>query len=298
MFYYFFKANRAKMKITLTLGVVAVLTTTAFAVRGRTWFTEVSEANTERALPRTATPSQIPQTPAFAVNRAQLSHHVVRALDALGDRFESPGRARCILAGTLTRRTGATRVSTPVVVVREFPDKLRFEEQTLSGIRVLGHDGTRSWGSRGLSEEDAILVEELARDSLERFITSQAMGEATLHLGDMFRMDDGTEATYAGPFYDILRVDDNFAESASRPTLYYLNSRTGLPERIVYQRNAGGTAVKVEVEFSEWITVTGQKLPRSTVWKEDGVVVAELVISQAVFAAPASDGIFAAPLGR
>ncbi|MGH9967662.1 MAG: hypothetical protein ACREBG_07480, partial [Pyrinomonadaceae bacterium] len=293
-------SRRAKIKIALTLVVAGAIGTTVFAVRGRTWFADVSEAKTsDRVMPRAATASQIPQTPVFAVNRAQLNHHVVRALNALGDRFESQGRARSILAGTFTRRTGGTPVSTPVTLVRECPDKVRFEELTLSGLRVLGHDGTRSWTQGGgLSEEDATLIEELVRDCVEHFVTGQATGDATLHLGDMFRMDDGSDATYAGPFYDILRVDDTFQNSAgtaARPTLYYLNSRSGLPERIVYERQVGGTTVKIEVEFSEWITVTGQKLPRRTAWKKNGVVAGEVVINQAMFVPSAPDGAFIAP---
>jgi hypothetical protein len=291
---------RLRLPATRPAAVVVALSCAVAAAAGASgWLNLDPEAGS--VVPQTPAANRVGPTPAFAVDRAQLGHHVVRALDALGDRFETPGKARTILRGTLTRHAGSARGATPVAVVREFPDGLRVEELTGPGGRVLGHDGSRPWArGGGPSGEELALVEALARDSVEHFVAGQAAGDATLHLGDMFRLDDGSGPGYAGPFYDILRVDDTFAAAdgiQSRPTLYYLNSRTGLPERIAYEREEGA-AIKVEVEFGDWATVSGQKVPRRTVWKENGVVTAEFVVNQAAFAPAAQDGTFNAPAGR
>lgn len=283
-------------------GCLVALFLAVFAASGRAWLTnERVVPPSERATVPVATAPQT-ETLSFTLNRAQLGHHVVRALDALGDRFESPGRARSILTGAFVRHVGGTQVSAPMVLLREFPDKVRFEVQTASGLRVLGHDGRQSWSQdSSISREDAALVEELVTDSVEHFITGQATGDATFHLGDMFRLNDSSDAEYAGPFYDILRVDDTFRNSSglrARPTLFYLNSRTGLPERIVYELPGEGATTRVEVEFGEWFTVAGQKLPRRTAWKKGGALVGELIVNQAVFSPSANDGIFISPSGR
>ena len=288
----------AKLKIALVLVAFVLLCTAVFAVRGRARFTEIRPSE-RSALPAVQAP-QHREASAFAVNRAELGHHVVRALDALGDRFESPGRARSTFNGTLTRYVSGTKVTTAAVIVREFPEKVRIEEQTSNGSRVLGYDGERPWSqSDSLSEQDAALVENIVRDSIDHFISSQANGDATFHLGDRFRMDDGSDSNYTGSFYDILKVDDTFLNTtgiSSRPTHFYLNSNTGLLERIVYERQADGA--RVEVEFTEWLTSAGQKLPRRTTWRTGGVMAAEFVINQAVFAPSVNDGIFTAPRGR
>jgi hypothetical protein len=145
------------------------------------------------------------------VNRSQLDRHLVRALDALGDRFESPAKGRSILTGTLTRYVGNQQLTSQITIVRELPDKIRVEEISGSSQRTLGHDGSRSWAlGQASTTEEVALTELLVCDSLEHLISGQVLGDATLHLGDMFRMDDGSNANYAGPFYDIIRVEDSF----------------------------------------------------------------------------------------
>lgn len=263
----------------------------------KSWFANFAKSNKARLKP-TAAQRQTQPAPSFAVDRALLDHHVIRALDALGNRFESSAQGRSVVTATFTRNAGEL---TQLTITRELPDKLRIEQTSLTGQRALGHDGTRSWVSDGSpSPEDLRLVETMVRDSVEHLIAGQARGDATFLLGDLFRTDDGSNANYIGSFFDILRVDDIFVTakgSESRPTLLYFNSRTGLPEKIMYERK-GDATIKVEVEFGGWIVAADQKIPGQIVWKENGRVTQQLTITQVVFAPIVEDGIFTGNLGR
>jgi len=227
--------------------------------------------------------------PDSIIDRSRLDRHVVRALDALGDRFEIEAKARVLITASLTRNGGSP---TQLTIVREPGDKLRVEEQAATRLRILGHDGSRSWGQGGPPNVDEIeFLDSLVRDSIEHFITGQAAGNATLQLGDMFRLDNGEDPGYVGPFYDILRVEDAYTTAGvrdSRPTLHYLNSQTGLPERIVYERGSK----RVLVEFGNWAVFGGQKVPGRVVWQENGTIIRELTINQESFVASQQDGIF------
>ena len=105
----------------------------------------------------------------------------MRALDVLGDRFESSAKGRSTLTGTLTRYVGIQHLTSQITIVRELPDKIRFEEISSSGQRTLGYDGSRSWalGQASTAEETAI-IELLVRDSVEHLISGQVLG----HVGE------------------------------------------------------------------------------------------------------------------
>jgi hypothetical protein len=242
--------------------------------------------------------SLVQRSTGFVVNRSQLDRHLVRALEVVGDRFESSAKGRSTVTGTLTRYVGSEQLSSQITIVRELPDKIRFEELRASDQRTLGYDGSRSWAlGRASTSEESALTELLVCDSLEHLISGQVAGDATLHLGDMFRTDDGSNENYIGPFYDIIRVEDSFTSQDStrkRSTLYYFNSQTGLPEKIVYEHP--DRTVRIEVEFGDWMTVDGQQIPASTTWKESGKPVRRLTINKVLFAPIADDGFFNAPL--
>ena len=281
------KANKL-----IGLPILIAISGIAFAATYRNWFdTGVRFSKTDSNQAE----QQRPPVSPFAVDRGGLDRHVIRALDALGNRFESPAQGRSIMTATFMRSKGEPRQFT---IIRELPDKLRIEETVLTTQRTIGHDGNRPWARTGsLSEEDLRLIETLVRDSVEHFIAGQARGDATFHLGDMFRADDGSNQNYEGPFHDILRVDDAFETlegTKTRPTLFYLNSRTGLLEKIAYEREEG----KIEVEFREWITIANQKTPGRITWKENGSVTNQLVITQVAFSPVAQDGTFSTPESR
>ena len=278
--------------------ILAALTYGVAAFRDRTSSFVASTSLSSPSPPTSAALQSSPQPGTLVVNRAELDRHVVRALNSLGDRFEKPGKERATFLATLTRYTGNDQGITTVQIIHQFPDKLRLEEQTRTGVRVRGFDGRMPWVDSGrMTEEDEKLIETLLRDTIEHFIARQAAGDATRVLGDRYRLDDGSTRGYAGPFYDILKVADTLPsadQTDNRPTLYYLDSDTGLPAKIVYEEQAGA-ANRIEVEFSNWATAAGQQIPSRVVRKENGVIVLELEIKQAAFGPALPDAYFKAP---
>ena len=287
-----FNSNHVTKTSAILLVMIVGLSVIVFGERLR------SLAGGRNSMSHLGDQSEVQRNTSFIVNRAQLDRHLVRALDVLGDRFESSAKGRSILTGTLTRYVGSRQLTSQITIVRELPDKMRFEEISGSGQRTLGYDGSRSWAlGQASTTEEVALIEVLVCDSLEHLISGQVLGDATLHLGDMFRTADGSNVNYIGSFYDIIRVEDSFTSHDGirrRSALYYFNSRTGLPEKIVYERP--DRTGRIEVEFGDWMTVAGQQIPASTTWKESGKLVRRLSINNVLFAPITDDGIFNAPL--
>lgn len=269
-----------------------------FGVSASVWPTDKVRKIRDARSAQDVAPKPTTSDQSFGVNRAELDRHVLRALDNLGDRFERAGKERAVLTGSITRYGNATGTSA-VRIIRELPNKLRYEEQTQKGQLVLGFDGQSPWALNGAPTSEQIdFIISLLRDSADRFIVGQALGHPTRMLGEKYRLDDGSNTNYAGHFYDIFKVDDTLVsagETLHRPTFFYINSQTGLPERIVYERQEAAT-IRVVVELGNWATVAGQKVPTKISRKEDGAVVTELTIGQAIISPVVSDGIFIGPL--
>jgi hypothetical protein len=288
----------------LRLVAVCLLTLsaiTAFAAGAQTWLKRSGSAVGESGAYSVGEQVSVSTTPTpFSVNRPELDPHVSRALNSLGDRFERQEKLRTILSGTLVRSRGATTETVQVTITREPQDRLRYEERSGVSVRTLGSDGKNFWSSAGAtpSSEETALIEALVRDTIEHFISGQVAGDALRVLGNRYRLDDGSDPKYTGPYYDILNVADTLQigdQKNQRSTLYYLNSETGLPERIVYEPKADA---RVEVEFSAWRILAGQQIPARIVRRENGVLTEELTVTQAMFGPALPDGIFTSPTAK
>lgn len=277
-----------------SLTAIAILAGIVLASRG--WL--VKSPSASHLILSHPTPSPAPQ--AFGMNRRELDQRVVRALDSLGDRFEVPGKERVTLSANFTHYRGAAKATGQATIIRELPTKLRFTEHTATGARAMGFDGNTfwAWGSSDTPQGgDLQLLEFLVWDSVEFFITGQANGAATRVLGDRFRLDDGRNLEYTGPFYDALKVDEDFTSSTGnlrRPTIYYLNSRTGLPERMVYD-HPSREKTRVIIELTNWLTIGDQKLPGKVTRKENGAMTEEVTTTHALFGPKVHDDIFTKP---
>ncbi len=80
----------------------------------------------------------------------------------------------------------------------------------------------------------------------------------------------GDADNYNGPLWDLVRVDypeqDATTQPLSRSRIYYLNSATGLIDKIVYEiRNE-----RIEVNFSGWREEGGEAVPARTTWTHEG----------------------------
>jgi hypothetical protein len=234
------------------------------------------------------------QTAGEYVERGRIRPQLHAVLDVLGDRLEKPGKERLTLTGTMTKAGSQQSIS--VLVVREFPERLRLEEEVDGERRVTVFNGDsvrRNWNSHNRRDED--LIETLTRDSIEHFLTTQLGGAATRFLGARFRLDDGTTSNYRGPLYDLYEISEanRVGREVRRQTkIYYFNSDTHLLERVKYQIQRDGPATIVEVRLNKWQEVQGQKLPGEIVRLENDTPVLTLNINSAGVSARAADGLF------
>jgi hypothetical protein len=233
------------------------------------------------------------------VQQARLSPQLRDALRVMGDRLESPGRERLILAGRLKRpRISASEIGFRLILER--PDRLRYEEQDGDKLVVTVFDGKQLVKSGGvIKESDEDEIESLLFDSADRFFLGEMRGQGTRFLGSRFRLDEGSAAGYSGPFYELYQTGDRIdfgRKSRTQEKLYFLNSDNLLIERITYEIERQGRPVRVEVRLSHWSPlVEGQLLPTVITRSEDGAPVLALTFTSASIGPKQSDGLLGSP---
>jgi hypothetical protein len=224
------------------------------------------------------------------VRRASLWPQLQSNLKALGDRLEKPGKERLTLIGTLSLE-GQTQ---PVLLVLEFPDRLRLELQRGAQRYVITFDGKRAAKTGGaLDQFEEDLVETLVDDSAEHFFSGQGNGLATRFLGSRFRGDDGKQPNYTGPFYDIYQTHEQFkhgATTSEETKVYCFDSRTLLLERVAYRDPV--SQAPVEIRIAGWREVQGQQAPTQIVRIQEGRPALTLIVSSASLGPALTDGIF------
>ena len=227
------------------------------------------------------------------VRRRALQPRLLESLNTLGDRLEKPGKERLTLAGTLTRIDEGE--PTAVVATLEFPDRLRLTMQRGAQSRVITFNEGQVRGIDGtLDGRERDLVETLLYDTVEHFFSAQGEGAATRFLGSHFRADDGTQANYTGPFYDIYQTTEDlgFGETLRQQTkVYCFNSETQLLERVAYQVES--SKIPVEILMSSWSQIQDQRVPMRIVRKAQGQTVLTFVVNSVSLGPKLDDGIFA-----
>jgi hypothetical protein len=282
-----FRRRSAKFVLAFFVAVVAVALVTFTA---RAWRDKKGSAARHGAV-------AAQQTPAFNafsyVSRARLWPQLRYASEALGDRLEKPGKERLILTGHLRRATKRNE-NRPTRMILEFPDRLRLEEQ--DGVTVYNNDDfVSSNGALKKNEQDEI--ESLLFDFVDHFFAAQMQGAATRFLGSRFRLDDGANPQYTGPYYELYQVTDRITvnkEVREQQKLYFFNSDTLLLERVRYQIERDSNPVEVEVLISGWRKVDGQQIPGAITRIEGSAPVLALSITSAAVGGKQIDGIFGA----
>lgn len=207
-------------------------------------------------------------------------------LAATGDRLSRPGKERLVISGTLT--TGE-RSSIPCQITFQLPLKLRVE--TSDG--TIAFDGERTSTTKGgINAEDEKLLDSTLLDTTERFLYGQVQGTPMRFLGYRFRMDDGTNPKYEGPYYDVYQVQDvvSLKGSGSRPKRYYFSSSTQLLEKVRYEESDGGK--EIEVQVGGWQKVSNQSVPGFIRRLENGVQVFALSLGSGTVGPRVDDSIF------
>jgi hypothetical protein len=124
------------------------------------------------------------------------------------------------------------------------------------------------------------LIERLALDSPDQFVLAQLRG-ASYHTvaRDVRPAEAGGSDDYTGPRWDLVRIAEPSRLTQNRPRslwrLYYINSSTGLIDKVVSQEQ-GKT---ITAEFSGWITQGGETIPTRIMWKLNKRVVMDLAIT-------------------
>jgi hypothetical protein len=113
------------------------------------------------------------------------------------------------------------------------------------------------------------LIERLVFDGPDQFVLMQLRGASYYTVARSVRPVDAADG-YNGPLWTIVRVNapqrDEAKTATSRWRLYYINTATGLIDRI--ESEVEGQ--RIVAEISSWTEQNGEKLPAQIVWTRAG----------------------------
>lgn len=193
----------------------------------------------------------------------------------LGRRFASQSRVISSLTGSLTIGTQTQSVT---IVRRQTERGERVEIARAGGSALLTWseaEGPRSSGETP-GEAERILIERLALDSAEQLVLAQLRGVSYYMVGRNVRSNEaGDSDAYDGPVWDVLRIDDPEQDQTRKPLsswrLYYLNTRTGLVDKIAYDLHGQ----RIEAHLSGWTDHAGERVPSQINWTRGREVLME-----------------------
>jgi hypothetical protein len=186
----------------------------------------------------------------------------------LGKRFASTGRDKSVLIGTIT----ITSDSRQIQVVRSQTDDGEELEVQVAGaqspVTWNSTTGALSSKSRATGSERE-LIERIVHDSPDQFVLAQLRGAAYYTVQRSLR-PASADAKYSGDVWDVVRVTDPEPDQSKQPLsrwrLYYLNTRTGLIDKI--ESEVAGERVLAEI--LGWVDVNGEKVPAQIRWTSNG----------------------------
>ena len=195
--------------------------------------------------------AQTPEPDRGFVSLAQVPSSAQRFLLASGTRLRQTGKERITAAGSVARNQGQP---SPLQVTWEVPHRIRLDEGTTSVIFDRGNPAQ----AIPPNEESAVAIETLLEDSVEGFFAN-LRGGTTRFLGSGFRARD---AGPGAPSYDIVEVWTSSRLRGSEVTTvkrYWFDRRSKLLSRVVYRSGPAGGGGLVEVFWSDWLDVQGEK---------------------------------------
>ena len=207
--------------------------------------------------------------PARATSRFRnlsLQPDAARLSKRLGQRFTGSESDVSVLTGEVT--TGETRI--PLRLVRKQDERGESVEISANGRALVwsASDGAR--GETRITESDRSLVERLVFDSTDAFVLAQLRGASYQVIGKNVRADLGGADNYEGPLWTVVRVSyagaDSDAKAESLARVYYINSRTGLLDKVISE--VGGE--EVEATLDGWSTQNGETYPSLIRWNIEG----------------------------
>ncbi|HEX6045020.1 MAG TPA: hypothetical protein VFZ22_11065, partial [Pyrinomonadaceae bacterium] len=172
----------------------------------------------------------------------------------LGQRFIGSGSDVSVLIGEIA--TGETRM--PLRVVRTQDKRGESVEISGNGRALLWSAAEGLKGDTALTQFDRALVERLVFDSADAFVLSQLRGAGYQVIGKNVRADLGGADNYDGPLWTVVRVSYEGVEGEAKPAsvarVFYINSRTGLVDKVISE--IGGE--EIEATLDGWLTEAGE----------------------------------------
>lgn len=250
---------------------LALLSTGLFWASGRTKISAFahSEHIASAPLPQaTPTPQSNSATPrSDPQSRLARQPEVFKLNRSIGQRLTGHKPVMSVMIGTLIIGAEEHRVR----ILRRQDNGGESVEVTIGGngapLTWNAQEGARSHGGSP-SDSERLLVERLTLDSPDQFVLAQLRGASYYTVAHNVRPEQATE-DYTGPLWNIVRVGEPATGGVpGRWRLYYLNTVTGLIERIVSQEQEES----VMAELSGWTTVNGEKVPSQITWSRQGQV--------------------------
>lgn len=213
-----------------------------------------------------------------------LQPEAVRLLRRVGgQRFKSKTAQAVVMNGVLT--TGSDRQDIQISRYQNARGE-RVELMLANGSKLLSWEtsaGTRS-SIETLGLTDRTILERLIFDSADQFILAQIRGASYQIVVRNLRPDDAPD-NYAGPLWDVVRIDDPESDEQKRPLsrwrLYYLNRTTGLIDKIVSETEGQ----RIEANLSDWKETDGEKFPSTIIWTHGGQPLMTLNVTSVSFVA-------------
>jgi hypothetical protein len=253
--------SKYKKLLYLSIILILLVSTTFAIVKSRTSLPSARATDT-------ALPLQSERAEQTARGRnLSLQPEAFNMSRRLGKRFSPGKRAQSVLVGMLTVGTERQVVR----VIRRQTDDGEQVEINLAGSRSPltweAGEGAKAAGAR--AEGDRDLIERLVLDSPDQFVLAQLRGASYQVVMRNVR-PEGAGDGYSGPLWNIVRVNDPQRDEQKRAQspwrLYYINTRTGLIDRIISEIEGE----RVEAALSGWTEVNGEKVPGEITWTRQG----------------------------
>lgn len=199
--------------------------------------------------------------PAKAVSRYRnlsLQPEAAKLSARLGQRFIGSDSDVAVLIGEVV--TSETRV--PVQVIRR-------QDKQGEAVEITTNGKPLAWSS---------LVERIVFDSADAFILAQLRGASYQVVGKNVRADRGGADNYDGPLWTVVRVSYSGVDSVTKPEsparLFYIDSRTGLLDKIVSEVRGE----EVVATLDGWVTDGGETFPSVVRWSSGGRQIMEFKV--------------------
>jgi hypothetical protein len=266
------RRRSAKFALASVIALVIIMLATFTALAWRNKNRSAAKPNLASLHQPTAARDRLNSRLARQPEAARLRHR-------LGNRFLAPGREVTTLIGAL--KIGAQQYTARIT--RSQADDGESLTVGLNGgpstLTWDGKDGAKT-GSSAANGETLALLERIALDSPDQFILAQLRGTNYYVVSHNARPSEaGAADNYAGPTWKIVRVsepvDPTFAEPRSLWRLYYINTATGLIDKVLSQEQ-GET---ITAELSGWTSQDGEQVPTRITWTRNKQVVMELTLN-------------------